>query len=173
MSTDHADQHDLDKLARWRRDLSDGGPDRFPVYCVFLVSPEDRASHDVFRRFRSSFEERAAGYQHLMIFGQHGISSTLRALLPEFGLTLQQIPTLALLTTPSVSKVHTMALAKGAEPGQEEEEEPWQTVLSLVEGVADSGEKAMELDSLADVITHHLDNGSLPELVARVHARLS
>ena len=108
-----------------------------------------------------------------MIFGQHGISSTLRALLPEFGLTMQQVPILALLTTPSVSKVHTMALAKGAEPGQEEEEEPWQTVLSLVEGVADSGEKAMELDSLADVITHHLDNGSLPELVARVHARLS
>jgi hypothetical protein len=173
MSTDGADQHDLDKLARWRRDLSDGDSDRFPVYCVFLVSPEDRASHDVFRRFRSSFEERAAGYQHLMIFGQHGISSTLRALLPEFGLTLQQVPTLALLTTPSVSTVHTMALARGTKHGQEEEEEPWQTVLSLVEGVADRGETAVELASMADLIPNPLDHGALPELVARVHTRLS
>jgi hypothetical protein len=173
MSTDHADQHDLDKLARWRRDLSDGDSDRFPVYCVFLVSPEDRASHDVFRRFRSSFEERAAGYQHLMIFGQHGISSTLRALLPEFGLTLQQVPTLALLTTPSVSTVHTMALAQGAEPGQEEEEEPWQTVLSLVEGVADRREKVVELASLAELKSHPLSGATLPEVVARVLARLS
>lgn len=113
MSIGRADQHDLDKLARWHQDLSGGGSDQFPVYCVFLVSPDDRASHQVFRRFRSSFEDRAAGFQHLMIFGQHGISATLKALLAEFGLTLEQVPALAMLTTPAVSTVHTMALAQG------------------------------------------------------------
>ena len=107
MSTGRADQHDLDKLARWHQDLSGGGTDEFPVYCVFLVSPDDLASHQVFRRYRSSFEDRAAGFQHLMIFGQHGISTTLKLLLAEFGLNLEQVPALALLTTPSVSTVTT------------------------------------------------------------------
>ena len=173
MSIGRADQHDLDKLARWHQDLSGGVTDQFPVYCVFLVSPGDLASHQVFRRFRSSFEDRAAGFQHLVIFGQHGISATLKALLSEFGLTLEQVPALALLTTPAVSTVHAIALAQGDEAGKMVEHEPWQTVLSLVEGVVDREEKAVELASMAEVKSHPLDDGSLPVVVARVLARLS
>ena len=173
MSIGRADQHDLDKLARWHQDLSGGDTDRFPVYCVFLVSPDDRASHQVFRRFRSSFEDRAAGFQHLVIFGQHGISATLKGLLAEFGLTMEQVPALALLTTPAVSTVHTIALAQGDEAGKAVGHEPWQTVLSLVEGVVDREEKALELASMAEVKSHLLGGGSLPEVVARVLARLS
>ena len=173
MSISHADQHDLDKLIRWRQDLSGGDPDQFPVYCVFLVSPDDRASHEVFRRFRSSFEDRDAGFQHLTIFGQHGISATLRGLLAEFGLTLEQVPALAVLTTPAVSTVHSIALAQGAEAGEVAEGELWQTVLSLVEGVVDRGEKAVELASMAELKSYPLSSGSLPEAVDRVYARLS
>ncbi len=172
MSIGRADQHDLDKLARWRQDLSGGDTAQFPVYCVFLVSPDDLASHQVFRRFRSSFEDRAAGFQHLMIFGQHGISATLKALLAEFGLSLEQLPALALLTTPAVSTVHTTALAQGNEAGEMVEHEPWQKVLGLVEGVVDRGEKAIDLASSPDVKSHAL-SGSLPEVVTRVLARLS
>ena len=173
MSVSHADQHDLDKLVRWRQDLSSGDTNGFPVYCVFLVSPEDLASHDVFRRFRSSFEDRAAGFQHLMIFGQHGISTTLKLLLAEFGLTLEQVPALALLTTPPVSTVHTMALAQGDEAVEDTGHEPWQKVLGLVEGVIDRGEKAVDLASLAEMKSQPLGGGCLPDVVARVLARLS
>ena len=178
MSNSHADQHDLDKLARWHQDLSGGDTGQFPVYCVFLVSPGDLASHGVFRRFRSSFEDRAASFQHLMIFGQHGISATLEALLAEFGLTLEQVPALALFTTPEVSTVHAIALAQGAlaqgdKAGKQAGQEPWQTVLGLVEGVVDRGEKAVELASRPEVKSHPLGGGDLPDVVARVLARLS
>ena len=108
-----ADGHEPDKLARWHRDLTDGKLNKFPVYCVFLVSPEDRMSHQVFRRFRDSFESRAAGFEHLVIFGQHGISATLRALLAEFGLSQEDVPVLALIS-PETGTVHTLSLAPGA-----------------------------------------------------------
>ena len=72
----HADNHDLDKLARWYRGLSSGESGQFPVYAVFLVTSSDSAAHDIFRRFRSSFEAHGAGFDHLVIFGQHGVSST-------------------------------------------------------------------------------------------------
>jgi hypothetical protein len=173
MSISHADQHDLDKLARWRQDLSNGDSDQFPVYCVFLVSPDDLASHDVFRRFRSSFEDRSAGFQHLMIFGQHGISATLQALLAEFGLTLDQVPALVLFTAPEVSTAYATALTQGAEPGKMAGHEPWQKVLNLVEAVADRGDKTVEMASVAEVNSHPLVGGSLPDVVARVHAKLS
>ena len=173
MSDGRADQHDLDKLTRWHQDLSGGDTSRFPVYCVFLVSPGDLASHGVFRRFRSSFEDRGASFQHLMIFGQHGISATLEALLAEFGLTVGQVPAMALFTAPRVSTVHAIALAPGAEAGEVVEGEPWQTVLRLVEGVADGGEKTLALASMAELNSHPLGGGSLPDVVARVLAKLS
>ena len=173
MSDGRADQHDLDKLTRWHRDLSGGDAGQFPVYCVFLVSPDDLASHGVFRKFRSSFEDRAASFQHLMIFGQHGISATLKALLDEFGLTMEQVPAMALFTAPGASTVHAIALAQGAEAGEVVEGEPWQTVLSRVEGVVDRGEKALELASMPEVKSHPLGGGYLPDVVARVYARLS
>ena len=173
MGNIRADQHDLDKLARWHQDLSGGHPDQFPLYCVFLVSPDDLGSHQVFRRFRSSFEDRATGFQHLVIFGQHGISATLKALLAEFGLTLEQVPVLVLVEAAAVSTVHAMVLAQGDEAGKVVEQEPWQTVLSLVEGVVDRGEKAVELASMVEVKSNPMGGGPLPEVVARVLARLS
>ena len=56
----HADRHDLDKLARWKSDL-DGpegkGAAGLPYCAIFLVGPDHRASHDIFRRYRSAFED--------------------------------------------------------------------------------------------------------------------
>ena len=98
----HADNHDLDKLRRWQRDLAAAAPDAPAVYAVFLVSQADTAAHNVFRAFRSGFEahfrEPEAGFAHLVIFGQHGISTTVRALQSELGLPEEALPTLALFT---------------------------------------------------------------------------
>ena len=83
--TSRADTHDLDKLHRWQKDLEAVSPDAPPVYAIFLVSERDTMAHDVFRSFRTSFEEHGLGFAHLVIFGQHGVSGTARRLLDKFG----------------------------------------------------------------------------------------
>ena len=42
MSNNYAENHDLEKLMRWRNDLSKEPANHFPVHAVFLVSSEDR-----------------------------------------------------------------------------------------------------------------------------------
>ena len=82
----HADAHDRDKLLRWQKDLAATTDTAPPVYAVFLVSEKDTTAHDIFRAFRTSFEERRAGFAHLVIFGQHGVSATVRDLQGELAL---------------------------------------------------------------------------------------
>ncbi len=82
----HADNHDRDKLLRWHEDLKNAQIDAPPVFAIFLVSEVDKAAHGVFRAFRSSFEEHQLGFEHLVIFGQHGVSSTARQLQAKFEL---------------------------------------------------------------------------------------
>ena len=92
-----ADTHDLDKLKRWQKDLEatpEGGP---AVYAIFLVSERDTVAHDTFRIFRDSFEDRNAGFAHLVIFGQHGVSATARTLQVELGLPDDSLPALVLV----------------------------------------------------------------------------
>ena len=113
MTASHAENHDRDKLGRWQKDLVSSTPGKFPVYAVFLVSHEDRAAHNVFRAFRSSFEARGAGFEHLVIFGQHGVSSVLLRLLSQFGLTDEEVPTLALFSDLHAEAVHNVALSPG------------------------------------------------------------
>jgi hypothetical protein len=96
MMTSHADTHDLDKLKRWQKDLEADSPDSPAVYAIFLVSERDTVAHETFRIFRDSFEERGAGFAHLVIFGQHGVSETARRLGAELELAEDMLPTLAL-----------------------------------------------------------------------------
>lgn len=170
-----ADTHDLDKLARWHRGLTANGPGQFPVYAVFLVSAGDQASHDIFRKFRSSFEARHAGFERLVIFGQHGVSSTTRSLLDEFGLPQEAIPTLALLTPSEAATVYTLPLptgdAGGSTPGQTAG--PWQDVLAEVESAMERGEQRIDLTSFPRVARRQLDNGPLDKLVGKLLSSLS
>ena len=62
---------------------------------MFLGRPEDRHAHDVFREFRSSFENLGAPFEHLVIFGQHGVSGTALFLLGKLGHTLESLPMVA------------------------------------------------------------------------------
>ena len=182
MNLSHADNHDRDKLVRWHRDLSSGPADGFPAYAVFLVSPEDRAAHDVFRAYRSSFEERGAAYQHLVIFGQHGISSTLRGLLDQFGLTQEALPLLALFSDPPAKTVHSLPLTGGSPPDGTSESsstpvvdspsEPWRKVLKRLEDAADGEDAGLDLMSLDEVTGRH-ENGPVLELVGRVLREVS
>ena len=151
MTASHAENHDRDKLGRWHKDLASGKPGDFPAYAVFLVSREDRAAHDVFRAFRSSFESRGAGFEHLVIFGQHGVSSALLRLLSQFGLADDDVPTLALFSNPQAEAVHTVALSSGEPTETTDSSVPpdaWQVILEQVERTADGQASSLDLESL-------------------------
>ena len=166
MSESHADSHDLDKLSRWHNDLITEPPGVFPIYAVFLVSGEDRDAHDVFRAFRTSFEEHGGGFQHLVIFGQHGVSGTVRDLLPRLGLSPGAIPSLALFTQRDAISVHVLHLAQGdPNPSRSEESQPWREVLSRVEEAADSHQGQLELSSIQGMVERDTSKGSMVELV--------
>ena len=158
MAASRADQHDQDKLARWHADLAGGVtggfPRGFPVYALFLVSGKDRAAHDVFRAFRSRFEELGAGFQHLVIFGQHGVSQAERTLLARLGLAAEAIPSLVLLTASDYPLVYTLPLSSGdvTPEAKDPQQAPWRQVLAQVELVGagtGAGEGEVKVRELA------------------------
>ncbi len=175
MATSHADSHDLNKLARWYEGLCVGDSGRFPVHAIFLVSAEDRAAHDVFRKFRSSFEAHAAQFHHLVIFGQHGVSATVKGLLPEFGLHIGSLPVLVLLSKkPSATTVCVLPLPGGrGRESQSLEGRRWMDVLAGVEKAAERGEEAPDVASLPGLTIYQLGNRSLVDLVGGVLKGLS
>ena len=140
MAASKADQHDKDKLARWHRDLAGGVSGGFPLHALFLVSEKDRAAHDVFRAFRSRFEELGAGFQHLVIFGQHGVSQAEQALLARSGLGADAIPSLVLLTASDPPLLFTLPLPLGdvGPEAKDPHQPPWRKVLARVELAAAS-----------------------------------
>ena len=156
MAASHADQHDKDKLARWHGDLAGRATGGFPLVALFLRSDADRAAHAAFRAYSSSSEELGAGFQHLVIFGQHGVSQAERKLLARLGLAADAIPSLVLLTATELPLVYALPLAPG-DAGDEVESEakdpfqvPWRQVLARVEleeaGAGDGGVEGRALD---------------------------
>ena len=135
MAASRADQHDQDKLARWHRDLADGGSGDFPLHALFLVSEDDRAAHDVFRAFRSRFEELGAGFQHLVIFGQHGVSQAEQTLLARLDLAEDAIPSLVLLIVSDPPLIYSLPLPSGdvRPETNDPHQAPWHRVLAQVE----------------------------------------
>lgn len=126
-----ADTHDLDKLKRWQKDLEATPEDALPVFAIFLVSGEDKAAHDVFRAFRSSFEELNLGFAHLVIFGQHGVSETARGLQAKFGLEGVAGPSLVLFSDES-SQPRVVSLPPGGEGEQSHADESgWRDALEF------------------------------------------
>ena len=152
MAASRADQHDKDKLERWQRDLAGGVTGGFPLHALFLVSEVDRAAHDVFRAFRSRFEELGAGFQHLVIFGQHGISQAEQTLLAGLGMAADAIPSLVLLTASDPPLVYTMPLASGdvRPEAKDSDQAPWRLILAQVElAEASAGEGEVKDRALA------------------------
>ena len=125
----HADTHDLDKLKRWQRELEAIMPDAPAVYAIFLLSEVDTEAHAIFRAFRDSFEERNAGLAHLVIFGQHGVSTTVRALQPELSLAENMLPALVIFGGDTEDGEYitadTIALPRGGPDNPELQQAYW------------------------------------------------
>lgn len=138
-----ADQHDIDKLGRWHRDLTAPSGNSFPVSAVFLVSDADQTAHDIFRAFRSSFEQRDAGFGNLIIFGQHGVSSTVNGLLSRLRLPQDSIPLLLLFTSLGGWSVYILPLSAGSASGTNIDRLP-DTPLELLERVEKFADRADE-----------------------------
>ena len=169
----HADNHDRDKLTGWQRDRSSGEGTGFPVYAVFLVTPEDRPAHDIFRAYRNSFGERGAAFHHLMIFGQHGISTTVRGLLSEFGLELNALPVLALFTDSPGDAVYTIGLRTGDYATGEKGEVaslagPWMDVLGFLENAVDAKDGRIGLQQSGVLAPLKLGTGTMDDVIERV-----
>ena len=173
----HADRHDLDKLARWKEGLDSAGHDAsgaFPACAIFLVSPEDRASHDIFRRYRSAFEELGGGFHHLVIFGQHGVSTTQVAFLAEVGMQQASVPILAIasMVGGGDGSVCCLELPKGERDGELDDSQDWGAALEKVRAAA-TGKVGLSFDGDAGVTTAVLRSGSLTGAVDKVLKSLS
>jgi hypothetical protein len=170
--TSRADQHDIDKLGRWHRDLTEPSSDGFPVFGVFLVSDADGMAHDTFRAFRSSFQQRAAGFGNLIILGQHGVSSPVRALLSRLGLPPDSIPLLLLFTSGGGPSVYLLPLPAGRGSGPKIDRLPdtAQELLSRVEKFADRADESFDTSGMTDLLEMPLPAADLLTLVSELLA---
>ena len=172
----HADRHDLDKLARWKAGLdaaAESGGSSFPACAIFLVTGEDRASHDIFRRYRSAFEELGGGFHHLVIFGQHGVSTTQRAFLAEVGLDQGSVPLLVIAPMSADSNAaYCIELQKGDPVEDLDDSQSWCAALKSIRAEA-SGQSSLSLHNVDGVRCAGFLRGSLADTVGRVFAELS
>ncbi len=189
MTATHADNHDRDKLSRWNGDLSSNPPNpplqrgargAFPIHAVILVSERDRLAHDIFRRFRSSFEARAAEYKNLTIFGQHGVSTTVLGLLEAFGLAAKPLPLLLLFGEPCATTIYVLPLPGGSGRAGERLVDPtlvhqgWAKALAGIESAVDGsapGAGWLDLVSVPGLMAHQLPGnaaGGVAGLVGQV-----
>ena len=139
----HYDEHDHDKLVRWREELAEADVpgSEFPAAALFLVKPTATGAHEVFRKFREVFEERSAPFANLVVFGMHGVSATVRALLQEAGLSESDLPVLLMAPTNELANSIALTLPSGEslEGGDDPNGNgacdfvaPWQDVLDRI-----------------------------------------
>ena len=152
------------------------------MYAVFLVAPEDRNAHDVFREFRSSFEKLGASFEHLVIFGQHGVSSTVLGLLDRVCHSLESLPMLALFSGPLADGFQFLPLPKGSTHQHSEEiagesgrccDDLWRGLLVRLEDAAVGKVSVLDLQSVPGITSSPLATGSMQKLVREVLQRVS
>ena len=167
----HADRHDLDKLARWKSDLvgsAEKGAAGLPYCAIFLVGSEDRASHDIFRRYRSAFEDLGGGFHNLVIFGQHGVSTTQVAFVEELGLQLGSVPVLAIASiSESEPSGYCIELQKGERDGELDDTQAWGTALQAVRASLTEG-RDLDIEKVPGVSEVSFSAGSLSSAIERV-----
>ena len=168
MAASQADTHDLTKLERWLESMRNEEPDGFPVHAVFLVSSEHEKAHDVIRRFRESFQARGSGFRHLVIFGQHGLSSAAVALAGEWEEKVEELPLLALVTGASQEEVQLIPLPGRGRMG----EDGWSQVLAELDKWPDGVGHGFSLPSMKAVRRQRLVHGSLAALAEAVTEKL-
>ena len=165
------DSHDLDKLTKWHIGLESASDPGFPVCGLFLASGDDNRAHDIFRIYRTAFEELGAGFHDLVIFGQHGMSSTCAALMPGLGLSSLQTPSLVLIIGGESLVLHTTSLPAGKLlVGQSEEdssETPWRSALEMIRQAVEKS-WYLSLDDVEGLERIKLSGGTLSGAVGRM-----
>ncbi len=167
MPTTPADRHDLDKLTRWKTALDaapQNNPNPFPTCAIFLVSPDDHAAHNIFRQYRAAFKELGANFHHLIIFGQHGISTTATTFLTELGMEQTNIPLLAITPLPEATRVYCQPLPKGDQTGESDDSQPWREILTQIRAAA-ANQSPLTLDRATGAYPGAFRNNSLTEAV--------
>ena len=111
----HYDEHDHDKMVRWQADLDTTpiDPEGFPAMALFLVKPQATGSHEIFRRYRTEFENREASFAHLVVFGMHGISTTVKTLLERVGLPESDLPVMVIAPAADPAAITAVRLPSG------------------------------------------------------------
>ena len=175
MAATRADTHDLDKLDRWRKGLEEAQTGAFPAIAIFLVSEAHRLSHYIFREYRTSFETRGAEFHHLVIFGQHGISTTVTGFLHQASLDLDCLPSLLLATGPKATQGHLVLLPAGEAPdpdsGLDKDQEPidlYRIVLDSLESAADTGSTTVDYSGIPGLWTVDFGGLDLMGLVSKL-----
>ena len=165
------DSHDLGKLVKWRDGLASATGSEFPVCALFLASGEDIRAHNIFRFFRTAFEELDAGFHDLVIFGQHGMSSTCAALIPRLGLSDVHTPALVLISNDNGIVFHTTGLPSGALPDGAAEDDrgdiPWRAVLTAITATAKE-KTVLALDYCEGLARFDFSGGTLVETIEKV-----
>ena len=165
------DSHDLDKLTRWHIGLESASGAGFPVCGLFLASGDDNRAHDIFRIYRTAFEELGAGFHDLVIFGQHGMSSTCVALMTGLGLSNLRTPSLVLISGGESLVLHTNTLPAGKLlVGQSEEdsnETPWRSALEMIRQAVKKS-WYLSLDDVEGLERIEFSGGTLGGAVGRV-----
>ena len=175
----HADSHDLDKLSRWSQALDSDQPGQFPVYAMFIVGPQDRSAHDVFRGFRSTFQEAGAKFEHLVIFGQHGVSRTALELLGLLGQPLESLPLLILFPDLAAKEYYWARLETGG-PGEDPDETSRSSdsgsdeiCRMLLARIEDGAASDLRLASVPGLVGAPLGIGSMTDVVSEALRRAS
>ena len=165
-------------MERWQQGLEAPDLGAFPAYAVFLVGPDDRLSHDIFRKYRDSFAAYDAGFHNLVIFGQHGVSTTVTGFLSRLGISRDLLPCLLLASGPAVHEAGMVQLPAGSHPGPEPRlnrednlDQPWQLALDAVEETAKGGGH-LDLSSVPGARTVGLGGEDLFGLVKSLQAAL-
>ena len=168
------DSHDLDKLTRWHEGLATASGGKFPVCALFLASGEDNRAHDIFRIYRTAFEELGAGFHDLVIFGQHGTSSTSLALIPGLGLSGLQTPSLVLISGDG-TVFHTTGLPAGKlAEGQSEvdgDDIPWRMALEAIKQAVGNS-SVLSLDGVEGLERMDSAGGNLADAVGQVKVQV-
>jgi hypothetical protein len=169
------DSHDIGKLAKWYEGLVSSKEDAFPVCALFVTSGEDRKAHDIFRAYRSAFEEIGAGFHDLVIFGQHGTSSTCTALLPALGLSGLRIPSLVLIRREKGRGLHATSLPEGALADGRQEQAmvggPWRQALEMIKQSV-AGDSELALDGLDGLKWVDFPGDTLVEIIGEVKSSI-
>jgi hypothetical protein len=166
------DSHDLDKLTKWHEGLTSVTGQGFPVCALFLASGEDKRAHDIFRIYRTAFEELGAGFHDLVIFGQHGMSTTCAALIPGLGFSSLRTPSLVLISSEASGPVfHATGLPGGALAADGLEEDgvdvPWRAALEAIRK-SQGGSSSLSLEGVEGLERMESAGGTLAEIVGDV-----